>query len=82
MNAVKYQNIDKLEEFDNEFILTNKETFDFDTIKYQNIDEINNKDFKLAYIYYLQKINSYHNNINDSLHYFDDDGYKCAYITS
>ncbi len=74
LNAVKYQNIDKLEEFDNEFILTNKETFDFDTIKYQNIDEINNKDFKLAYIYYLQKINSYHNNINDSLHYFDDDG--------
>lgn len=60
-----------IEEFDN--INTLNETFDFNSIKSKNIEKINNNEFKLAYINFLGKINSYHNNIDDKLHCFDDD---------
>ena len=40
----------------------------------ENIENTDNIRFKLAYILYLQLVNSAHNNVMDTNHFFDNDG--------
>ncbi len=68
------EDYDILEELDNSFI-TNKETFDFNTIKNQNFYKIVNEDFKIYYIYFLQNLNSgryYPNVCDEEVRFYDD----------
>lgn len=68
-------NLDKL--FDHIFYQNEEKyalcaNYDLELLLQENIENSNNLRFKLAYIRYLQLVNSSHNNLMDEHHYFDN----------
>lgn len=45
--------------------------YNLDELLNENIEDSNNINFRLAYIFYLQRVSSSHNNFGDKNHYYD-----------